>query len=48
MGSMERKIIKLNKTELVLEHQEKRYHYVRFVKDLEVMRSPKRSLNHKP
>ncbi len=30
------KIIKLNKSELVLEHQEKRYHYVRFVKDLEL------------
>ena len=30
------KIIKLNKYELVLEHQEKRYHYVRFVKDLEL------------
>ena len=30
------KIIKLNKSELVLEHQEKRYHYVRFVKELEL------------
>ena len=26
------KIIKLDKSELVLEHQEKRYHYVRFIK----------------
>jgi len=30
------KIIKLSKSELVLEHQEKRYHYVRFIKDLEL------------
>tara|TARA_S200000501_G_scaffold348447_1_gene363663 strand:+ start:6 stop:425 length:420 start_codon:yes stop_codon:yes gene_type:complete len=30
------KIIKLNKSELVLEHQEKRYHYIRFVEDLEL------------
>ena len=30
------KIIKLNKSELVLEHQEKKYHYIRFVKDLEL------------
>ena len=30
------KIIKLNKSELVLEHQEKRYHYVRFCKDSEL------------
>ena len=30
------KIIKLNKSELVLEHEEKRYHYVRFVKNLEL------------
>lgn len=30
------KIIKLNKSELVLEHKEKRYHYIRFVKDLEL------------
>ena len=30
------KIIELSKSELVLEHQEKRYHYVRFVNDLEL------------
>ena len=42
------KIIKLNQSELVLEHQEKRYHYVRFVKDLELWGHPRRSLNHKP
>ena len=27
------KIIKLDKSELVLEHQEKRYHYVRYIKN---------------
>ena len=27
------KIIKLNETELILEHQEKKYHYVRYITD---------------
>ena len=30
------KIIRLKESELVLEHQEKRYHYVRFIKDSEL------------